>query len=258
MEGKTMEPASGKYSGQDGGGIRIVVGCMSALYVFICLCFGVYVYIFRQQIPVVQNYFPTITPTPTATPVTHKPTNGEKIFKDDFSNNQNGWYGEDLPLTLLEINNGKLRLKSLNTGASGYAYCQSCPILTSPYYIQADLSTDRPTKETYGIGFSSVDFHSVFYLFEITTEPPAYNLYKYKNQTWTRRISRETDLIKLYPSVNTLGISLDHDLITLYINGEIVDTYEDTGSVMGSGKFWPYVDDVGFTLILDNLYTYGK
>ncbi|MGC1377534.1 MAG: hypothetical protein WA821_14975 [Anaerolineales bacterium] len=253
-----MEPTV-ETTSKKNNGVGIIFGSMAVLCALVCLCLGGYVYIFRQQIPGVQNYFPTATPTATAP--AHQPASGDIVFRDGFSDNKNQWYvccTEITPSSSFEISNGKLRLASIRQGRESDIYCRFCPALKSPYYFQVELSTDRPTKDAYGMGFSSDEGHDIFYLFEINTDPPQYELYKFRYQTWAMYISRKTDLIKPYPNTNTLGVSLDHDLITLYINGQIVDTYEDTGNVLGSGTFWPHTDDVGPTVVVDNLYAYGK
>jgi hypothetical protein len=252
-----MEPSVEKTPKQNGGS-GIVFGSMAILYALVCLCLGGYVYIFRQQIPVIQNYFPTMTSTPTATPITHQPSSGDQVFKDDFANNKNDWYGDTSLPTRVEVIKGEMHISTEGNAGPAFVYCRFCPTLKSPYYLQADFSTDRATDEPYGIGFSSEEYHATFYFFEINSTSKAYDFYKFTNRDWTLRTSRKSDLIKPYPKVNTLGVSIDHDLITLYINEQIVDTYEDTGDIMSSGTFWPYVDRPGVIVIVDNFYGYGK
>jgi len=253
-----MEPISDRSSQRSGAGK--VIGGLVALYVLVCLCIGVYGYFFRQQIPGVQGYFPTATATADPTPMAHppQPLSGDKILKEDFSNNNNVWTGEDNPPSDAQIKNGKLTLASLKPGSFGYAYCQVCPILASPFYIQVDFSTNQLIDESYGIAFSSDKYHTIFYIFQINAKKSRYDLYKYGGHGFSLRTSRNTTLIKPYPNTNTLSVSLKNDLIVMYINGEMVDTYQDTGSALGSGVYWPFVNNSGFTLYVDNLLAYGR
>ncbi len=257
-----MEPSVEKMS-KKSSGLGVFFGCISALYALICLCLGIYASIFHQQISTIPNYFLKIAPTPSSTPIVHQLTAGDKVYKDNFLDNTGLWSGIGSN-SEVSIKDGKLFLKSLHKGASGFAECGKCPKLTSPYFIQADFSTLEPTDERYGIAFSADDSYpgddalGSCYLFQIDAKNGSYELYKFLNSTWILHISRNSDSIKPHPETNTLGVSMDNDLIVFLINGEIVDTYQDSGTTMNFGYYWVFGNDAGFTLILDNLYTYGK
>ena len=251
-----MEPTNPRIPAKNSG-TRIIFASMAGLYVLICLCLGISIFVLREQIPGVRDYFPTATSTPTATLASPRPATGDMVFQDDFSDNKNDWSVDTTPPTHLEISNGKLNIHVEKENSRGYIRCRLCPVLKSPYYLQADFLTNQVTKEFYGLAFSSSDSYDTFYLFEIAPDSGLFCFYKYKNQHWNLYISRKTDLVKPYPNANMLGIRFDHDLMTLYINQTVVDTFSDTGNSMGSGKFWPYVDSNKFTLMLDNVYSYG-
>jgi hypothetical protein len=250
-----MEPITENRPTQDGG-TKIAILGLAGLYFLVCLCIGIFIFPFRQQIPGIQNYSPTATPTLTATPIAHWPASGDKIIEDDFADNnlqwQSVWDNDNV-----SVRGGKLYL-SAAPGEFAMAECLLCPSLRSNYYVQADLATDQAIDESYGIVFSASAYHSDYYLFEINSTRGIYALYKYRGDDWTRRMGRKSDLIKSYPDINTLGVSIDNDVIALYINGQMVDTYQDTLSVIASGTFSIYVNSSSFTLIVDNLFAYGK
>ena len=252
---QTMPPAPTRQDHSE----RIVIGCITALCILICVGLGTSCYLLWPQAwPGQRLLVATPTLLPTGTALTHQPPAGDKVFRDDFSNNDSKWRGEDNPPANVLVNDGKLTLEALRPGAFGAAYCQSCPTLASPFYIQADLSTNQSIDEAYGLAFGSTATHDDFYVFQINEQSSRFFLYKYDAQTWTLRTSRKSDLIRPYPNANTLGVDLDKDLIVMYINGQEVDTYQDTGNALGSGTFWPYTDNAGFRLTVDNFFAYGK
>ena len=239
----------------------IAFAVMAVLYGLVCLGIGGILFAARQQIPAFQEYFSTPTSIPTATPHAPQPAKGDKIIKDDFSYKSNQWARprENSSITNIYLKDGKLILLSQQINKYVMAQCTSCSGLKSPYFIQADFSTKQETDELYGIVFSGNDAsYSDFYAFEIDAEDKRFYLYKYQNQSWMLRVSNDSDLIETYPRVNTLAVSMDGDLIGMYINGKQVDTYTDTGRSMSSGIFALYGDDSGFTVFVDNFYAYGK
>lgn len=254
-----MEPVIEKSPNQNSGS-GIVLGCVTAVYILACLCIGGYAYFFRQQIPGVQNYFPTETATPTATPIPHQPTHGDKVIKDDFSDNKKDWQSESNNSTTY-VKDGILVLWSARGDSYGLTKCGTCPKLADNLYIEADFSTNQAIDEYYGLAFNIGGNYDAFYSFQINATQERYVLYKRKSgydHPWMLRISKETSLIKPYPQANKLAISFDKDLIKLYINGSEVDSYKDPETEFRSGAFGFYVDSIGFHLIVDNLYAYGK
>lgn len=239
----------------------IAFAVMAVLYGLVCLGIGGILFAARQQIPAIQEYFPTPTSIPTATPHAPQPAKGDKIIKDDFSSNSNQWFrpNESSSINNVYLKDGKLLLSSQQVNNYAVAQCTRCPSLTSPYFIQADFSTQQETDKSYGFIFSSgTAAHSNFYLFDIDAKNKRFYLYKYQSQTWMLRASNDSSLIEAYPQVNTLAVSMDGDLIGMYINGTQVENYTDTGNSINSGIFEFYVGDAGLTVVVDNFYVYGK
>ena len=61
------------------------------------------------------------------------------------------------------------------------------------------------------------------------------------------------DQIQPYPAVNKLSIYVNKSMVEFYINGKLIDTYQDAGTSFQSGQVGLYVNDTGFRLIADNL-----
>lgn len=256
-------------SEKQNNGSKIVFASMGALYLLVCLCLGMFVYVSRQQIPGIRDYFPTQTamPTatspPTATPVVHKPDGTDRVFKDDFSYNRSNWrskWSDDK----VNFKDGNLIVESSSINSIGMTQCSEC-VFAHSFYMDADFSTNQEIDEGYGISFNIKNGKSAYderYVFQIQPVNGSYVLSKVtivsSENVWMRRISKKSNLIKPYPAINKLGAFLSKDKIELYINGKLVDTYQDPGTEFVPGTFGFYVDSGGFQLIVDNLFSYEK
>jgi hypothetical protein len=92
-----------------------------------------------------------------------------------------------------------------------------------------------------------------FYLFQINTEAKKYYLYHHTYDGWSLRAAGESNHIKSFPASNILGIYANQDIAEFYINGEIIDSYNQSKPTFQFGYFGFYVDDTDFQLIIDNL-----
>jgi len=209
------------------------------------------------HIPVIN---PLVTSLPPATPTPHISLSSiasvPKIFEDDFSYDQNQWgYGDGT--SYHDIKNGKLIVESLKQGNYAIAACKLCPFLSEPYYLEADLSTDMATDEDFGIVFNHFYSDDNFYLFQINVESKKYYLYHHTSSgTWSLVMARESEQIKSFPASNTLGIYANVNSAEFYINGKIVDSYEESDNSFSNGYFGFYTNDSGFKLAVDNLTIY--
>jgi len=226
---------------------------------FFCLtftfCSVLYYFSYLQPQPSPINTFatglPPITPTPHI-----RPTNLQSatpIFEDDFSNDSHAWTGTEDD-SKEQVTLGKLIFESRKENTYAFANCGYCPSLNAPFYLQVDLSTGAGTDKGFGIyfNFKNNDNNS-FFLFRINTEARKYYVFHGNNDGWTIRAAGESDQIKSFPAVNTLGIYAKKDVVEFYINGKISDSYKQSGYSFHKGDFGFYVDDAGFKLIVDNL-----
>ena len=95
-----------------------------------------------------------------------------------------------------------------------------------------------------------------FYVFQINAEAKNYYVSHHSTNNWLLRTSGESDLIRSYPSANTLGIYVNKDSLEFYINGKIANSYQETGISFQSGAIGFYVDSPGFKVIVENLAVY--
>jgi len=203
-----------------------------------------------SQINVFATNLPPQTPFPSI-PLDYEP-GSLPIFREDFDSNQNGWTG-DQHLTSLEFKDGKLYIESLDENSYALTSCSECPFLKEPYFFSVELSTDRLTDVGFGVVFVMQYARNNFYLFQINLESKKYFLFRYNADNWSRRMTGITDQIQSYPSVNKLSIYVNKSMVEFYINGKLIDTYQDSGTSFQSGQVGLYVNDTGFKLIADNL-----
>jgi hypothetical protein len=237
---------------------ELIVGFGYILFfcLFFIFCFEL-IYTDRTQHILSQNSLPQNTfavSLPPTTPTPHIPAiidlKVPMIVEDDFTDNLNLWVS-DQDGEKLKVRNGTLPLQSKKTNNNLIAYCQACPYLYLPYYIEADFSTDIATGESFGLVVN--DTSDGFYLFEINMESKRYYLYQRGNDNWSLRASGESNKIQAFPNTNTLGIFANKDFLELYINATLVDLYTETSHLFYFDSFGFYVNNSGFELYVDNL-----
>lgn len=217
---------------------------------------GLYYYTTPKNAPD-QTDFEFATSLPPSTPVSLLPADyviGENnIFTEEFNNNQNSWRDNQEPYAF-EIKDGKLFIESQNPNQYALASCASinCSWLNEAFYLQVELSTQNLYRKTYGVLFKMNYARENFILFAINSDRKEYFLFNHNTNGWSTRLAGRTDKIQPHPNVNTLGVYVDKTYIELYINGEFVDTYQDTGTSFQSGQFGVFIDNDG-RLIVDNL-----
>lgn len=234
--------------------VFIAGGYLIVFYLGCMLCFTIYYLRYRHQSHPEINVFAASLPptTPTAHIYSDNRKAPEKIIGDNFDNDQYQWeYHDDESTTKIE--GGKLLLESLSPNTIAIARCQLCALATLPYFIQADLSTDVATDQSFGIVFNRMNGGNNFYLFEINTEAKKYYLYHHIADSWSLKASGGSALIKSFPTVNTLGVYINQSQVEFYINGKIIDSYNQSGHSFEPGEFAFCADNSGFKLIVDNL-----
>jgi hypothetical protein len=234
---------------------EFIIGVGSLLFLCLApaLCSIFYYFSTLQPQTSAVNPFATSLPPTTSTPhmIPAEQKNADVIFKDDFSDDSHGWEdGENWYKAQVAL--GKLLLESLDQGYYATAECGLCPTLKSPFYLQADFSTGREIDNDYGIYFN-YDKEDNFFLLTINPQAGRYYIYQNYNDVWALVASGKSQEIKKFPAINTLGIYASKDRVELYVNGKLIDSYQQSGHSFHEGDFGFYSDDAGFQLIVDNL-----
>lgn len=229
------------------------------LYVAACAIIAVFGYGRRDRILGIKNYYPSPIPTVTPAPhiLVHQPANNTGVMIEDFSTNQRGWNAYYW-FSKVEVLNGKLLLQSNRTGYFAIATCEDPGIttLSGKYYLQADFTADANLIQPYGLVFGLGSDDQKFYLFEILSRYQTYSLLKYGSSKWNTLVpSSNAQTIRKYPESNTLSIYFDNGSVELYINGTLESTFRDQ-TPYNDGAFGVYVDNSGFTLLVDNFFAY--
>ncbi|HLO16793.1 MAG TPA: hypothetical protein VK206_18310 [Anaerolineales bacterium] len=220
----------------------------------LCSTFYYLTYLQPQQTLLINTFataLPPTTPTPHILPTDQQ--NASQIFKDDFSDDSHGWAGTE-DTSIQQVTLGKLLFKSRKEDTYAFTGCAYCPSLDTPFYLQADFSTGAVTDRGFGIYFNfDQDNNGSFFLFRINPEARKYYFYHGSNDGWSMRAAGGSSQIKSFPAINTLGIYANQDTVEFYVNGEIVDSYIESGYSFHKGGFGFYVDGSNFQLVIDNL-----
>ena len=241
--------------------IAIVVG-LSLAYGLLVVCVALFLAFDWQYLPANGAKEPASTATPPHI-LAAQPASDVKVTREDFSSNIRNWsaYYYD---SKVEARDGKLFIESFVHNQLAMAYCESCsfvissnPRLESPFYLQADFSSDKYTAQYYGLIFSLLIDDGSCYAFEIDPSTQTYILAKRIDGAWIHLQRASSNSIDTYPATNTLGIDFSAGTMVLYINGKSITTYVDKSPLAG-GKIGAIVDDAGFVVSMDNLFAYHK
>jgi hypothetical protein len=232
----------------------IAAGYIIFFCLALALCTAFYYFAYLQPKPPSINSFatglPPTTPTPHILPTNQQ--NASMIFKDDFGDDSHVWSDTD-DVSRAQVTLGKLLFESKTEGSYAFTGCGLCPALDTPFYLQADFSTGKVTDKGFGIYFNFDSASGSFFLFRINVEARKYYFYHGTNDGWSLRAAGESNQIKSFPAVNTLGIYAKKDLVEFYVNGKIIDAYRESGYSFHDGDFGFYIDGSKFQLIIDNL-----
>jgi hypothetical protein len=247
-----------QHSGKNNYLAEFIIGVGYVLFICLALalCFTVYYifYVEPQAAPIINTFatsLPPITPTPDIAPAEQK--NAGEIFKDEFDDDSHGWGGVD-EVSQIKVTLGKLLFESLDQNSYTFTGCGFCPKLGSPFYLQSDFSTGKTTDRGFGIYFNyDENKNGNFYLYRINPESRKYYLYQGDNGGWSLLSAGGSSEIKPFPAVNNLGVYASGDIVELYVNGKIVDSYRQSGHVFHQGNFGFYIDGSDTTVVIDNL-----
>lgn len=175
---------------------------------------------------------------------------------ESFQNNDRQW--DHWGTSNQTIQNGQLTLESVVESQPALSACHACPFLDQPYYAQADFSTNGTGSAAYGIAFQIRDADYDYNVFQIYPGRQQYEFWRKTRDGWSERASAVVPTIAAYPAFNTLGVYVNGDWIEFYINGQMVDTYEETGTSFEGGQIGAYVDDIGVQLHMRQLLVYQE
>jgi len=202
---------------------------------------------------------PTLTFTPTITTTPHvliPPLMNETVFTEQFETNDQNWYAYYSDNTT-EVKDSRLVIRSDKKGYIGLALCTTCPLFRESFYFQAEVSSLTLTPESYGLAFCSSGYDSDFYAFQINPQTRTYDLYKHSAQGWETLLKiKFTPLLNKFPVTNILAVLFDRGTIELYINATQVNTYQDL-EPLSCRRFGFYVNDGGFDMTVDNVFAYS-
>ena len=201
----------------------------------------------------------TLTPTLTMTPTPHvliTPPQEETVFNETFDANERKWYGY-YDGNKVTVEGGKLTLLSKTKEYIGMAFCTNCPDLKDAFYLQAEMTTLVDTDESYGMAFCSPGYGSDFYVFQINPSTSYYDLYKHSIKGWeTLFVSQYSSSMNDFPNSNILGVSFNQGAMEFYINNTHLISYNDS-KPLTCRKSGFYVNDGKFDLIVDNVFSYS-
>ena len=200
----------------------------------------------------------TLTPTATATPdiLLTAVSQSNVIFEDNFETNDNNWEGY-YSGSVVALEDGRLRIASDKKGYVGMALCTSCPRIGDTYYMEADLISDVNTSVRYGLVFCADANVSDYYVFQINSTGPYFDLYKHTSSGWKTLVNKKHSSAKeTFPSSNRLGVYFDRGTIKLYINNSFVYSYIDETPHPCDGTGF-LVNDSIISLLADNLIAYN-
>ena len=201
---------------------------------------------------------PTLTPTATMTPTPHvliTPAQSQTVFNETFASNDGKWYGY-YNGSKVAVKDGRLTLRSDERGYIAIALCTNCPGLNDEFYFQAEVSTAADTPEFYGLAFCSAGYGDDYYVFQVGPRYKQYELHKHSATGWETLIdSQYAPSLNDFPLSNTLGLYFEHGQMELYINNTNVISYQDT-KPLTCRKAGLYVNDGGFDMVVDNIFAY--
>ena len=240
--------------------ILVALGYLLLICLAVFGCFSIFYLSSKQNQSALPAYAQT-TPQPTPAPHINPAilAAATKGFDEKFLDNSRKWtYYRSAQNNgqTVGIKDGQLTLQSDRSGSIGIATCLPCLNAYSPYYIQADLTTDISIDDTYGLvfEFENSNKYLFFYVFAIDSQSQAYTFYRVAqvssaDYVWSPRIRGSSQFIQAFPKHNILGVYLDTGLAEFYINGHLVDTYRQVGESFQTKAFGLYLDDYDFKVI---------
>jgi len=187
---------------------------------------------------------------------------GDTYFADDFSTNINEWAETHEQFHSFSLENGKY---ALYVGQEDYTIWAYLPIDFTPTTIGFDAAVVQGYEQgSYGVMCHFQDSDNFHF---VTIDPlnTEYSIGYVLNNEYIS-LMRDSWMPSLFLNAspfsdNTILISCDQDLITLFINNELeaqVSTGPLTGgSVTISAETWDSISPNGFKVLFDNLFAFA-
>lgn len=161
------------------------------------------------------------------------------------------------PYGKIEMIHGKLILQTNLDDTYLIGKSAEFDLSEGAYYVQADFATDIEEAYSYGLVFGFNESLGTYYMFDVSPATGYYRLLKFNTGKWDELIPFAEVTINSYPEVNTLSVYFDGGDIELYINGELISSFNDK-TYFKSGGTGVFVNDSGFRLIIDNFFAYSE
>lgn len=238
---------------------RLAGGYLIFLFLLL-IAFALFIILGHRQELSSMAGFPTPVRTATSIPtpqiLVRAPSDPGSIRFEDFQSDVRDW-SLYYPNGKVQTVNGKLILQSYTRDEPVMAYERQFIPAGSPYYVQADFTTDRNADRPYGLVFGFDQSLDTYYAFEILPQFRQFTLIKHSVEKWNPVVPSSFGEMRPYPAVNTLSAYVDGGRIQVYINGTSVASYTDP-QPYPSGDVGVYVGDSACQLIVDNFFAYSE
>jgi len=193
----------------------------------------------------------TLVSTPNRAPAMEVMTQiqGPPLLDEKFSDNSKSWSGFGQNSEFL-IQENEMQLHSTNADLPGILYCSgNCGPYDDNYYYQAELVEDRASTFGIGLVFALDTQKNTLFNFVLRPGSNAYSLTRLKNGVWENLIDwTPSQEILPFPQPNILGVSIQKEVMQLYINGTRVGNYTQKG-LSAYGRIGMFVERDGVRLI---------
>ncbi len=286
MDNNSLQDTTSQPLEEDGSGRRLVWVLLGVVALGCGLLFALAFLFFRPDAQaLVDQYFPsatptqtatrrptptstssptpkptkTLTPTPTITSTPHiliTPAQGETVFNETFDTNERKWYGYYNDSQVV-VEHGRLTVRSEKSGYIALAFCSNCLSMKDAFYYQAEVSTLADTGEYYGLAFCSPGYAADFYAFQVRPRTSQYYLSKHSATGWQTLITAQySAALNDFPVTNILGVYFDLGKMEFYINNIHVTSYQDRNP-LECRKAGFYVNNGEFDMIVDNVFAFS-
>ena len=207
-----------------GGGVGMIVGIVVILGVVICLCAGLY------ALSVSAQSTPTPPPTvlPTTTPVPPTPTPVPYLLFDDFSDPNSGWSTFTGDSSTVQYSNGQMAIAIFKTEWFAWSNPESN---FSDVYIEVTAINSGGASDTFFGIMCDYQNEGANYYYAGIDSNGRYAILKYDGQdTWLTGKGdwARSDLIVPNAESYRLGFGCGQNVLTLYVNGQLIDKAADS------------------------------
>jgi hypothetical protein len=201
----------------------------------------------------------TIVP-PTAAPATASEimslVSGPAVLEEQFADNSRAWtgVGQDSDFTIQE---GALTVRSKTAGLPAMVFCSgSCGPYKDFYYYEAELYDERNSEFGHGLVFALNGQKNAYYVYKLRQGKGEYGLFKFTNGALVPLIDwTAVQGVAPAPQTNLMGVAFAEKTITLYLNGNRINTFTDNNPYT-EGQIGFAVDQDGVRLMANRVSVY--